>query len=259
MDIRLRSPYGWMMIEPQSGALPDEFPYLRKKLIPLDEKNKVAEFGPGIRIPIRPFFGNLGVAPAMGILNSAPPSYNAGNLDNKWLVAGTKLFIAVQAPGSAVRSRRWARGRGRRRSLPDRGGNKFNRRIPVHGKKEHEAALAARGDPYPHHHDGSSRKPGRGRAPRAAERDDRLPDNDARYVARRCLYAHQRRSGLARHAGSGWRQGCPCGDAAKGDLPDLANEPPDVLFAGCSNLCAARLNEQEDSRSPCWVQDTLMR
>src|SRR5580698_10333705 len=89
-----------MMIERRSWALPDVYPYLRKKLIPLDEKNKVAEFAPGIRIPIRPFFGNLGVAPPMGILNSAPPSYNAGNLDNKWLVAGTKLFIPVQAPGA---------------------------------------------------------------------------------------------------------------------------------------------------------------
>ena len=100
VDIRLRSPYGWMMIEPQAGALPEQFPYQRKKLIPLDEKNKVAEFAPGIRIPIRPFFGNLGVAPPMGRLNSAPPSYHAGNMDNKWLVAGAKLYIPVQAPGA---------------------------------------------------------------------------------------------------------------------------------------------------------------
>jgi acetamidase/formamidase len=99
-DIRLRSPYGWMMIEPGAGSLPEEFPYLRKKLIPLDGKSKLAEFAPGIRIPVRPFFGNLGVAPPMGRLSSAPPDYNAGNLDNKWLVAGTKVYIPVHVPGA---------------------------------------------------------------------------------------------------------------------------------------------------------------
>ena len=99
-DIRLRSPYGWMMIEPGAGALPEEFPYLRRKLVPLDEQKKVAEFAMGIRIPIRPFFGNLGVAPPAGRLDSAPPAYNAGNMDNKWLVAGTKLYIPVQVPGA---------------------------------------------------------------------------------------------------------------------------------------------------------------
>ena len=100
LEVRLRSPYGWMMIEPGAGALPEEFPYLRAKLVPLDDKNKVAEFAPGIRIPVRPFFGNLGVAPPTGRLDSAPPAYNAGNMDNKWLVAGTKLYIPVQVPGA---------------------------------------------------------------------------------------------------------------------------------------------------------------
>ncbi len=99
VEVRLRSPYGWMMIEPGAGALPEEFPYLRKKLIPLDRDKMVAEFAPGIQIPVRPFFGNLGVAPPLGRLSSAPPDFNAGNLDNRWLVAGTRLMIPVQVPG----------------------------------------------------------------------------------------------------------------------------------------------------------------
>jgi acetamidase/formamidase len=66
----------------------------------LDEKNKTAEFGNGIRIPIRPFFGNLGVAPPLGRENSAPPGYFAGNMDNRWLVAGTRVYIPVQVPGA---------------------------------------------------------------------------------------------------------------------------------------------------------------
>lgn len=100
VDIRLRSPYGWMMIEPGAGELPEEFPYLREKLVRLDERNRIAEFAPGIRIPVRPFFGVLGVAPPEGRLSSAPPAYNGGNMDNKWLVAGAKVYLPVQVPGA---------------------------------------------------------------------------------------------------------------------------------------------------------------
>jgi len=100
LEIRLRSPYAWMMIEPAAGLLPEEFPYLREKLVRLDAQSNTAEFGPGIRIPIHPFFGNLGVAPPIGRLSSGPPAYNGGNMDNKWLAAGTKVFLPVQVPGA---------------------------------------------------------------------------------------------------------------------------------------------------------------
>src|SRR5262249_45974333 len=55
----------------------------------------------GIEIPLRPFFGSMGVAPPAwaGRISSGPPGIHAGNLDNKELVAGTTLFIPVHAPG----------------------------------------------------------------------------------------------------------------------------------------------------------------
>ena len=61
-----------------------------------------AEFMPGIVIPLRPFFGSMGVAPApeVGRVSSNPPGVHAGNLDNKELVAGTTLFIPVLVPGA---------------------------------------------------------------------------------------------------------------------------------------------------------------
>jgi acetamidase/formamidase len=100
LSVRLRSSYAWTMFQPDAGILPEEFPYVKEKLVPLDEKNGLADFGPGIRIPLRPFFGNLGVAPPFGRLSSGPPAYNGGNLDNKWLVAGTKVYLPVQVPGA---------------------------------------------------------------------------------------------------------------------------------------------------------------
>ena len=72
------------------------------KIIQLDRKTMTAEFLPGIVIPLKPFFGSMGVAPApeVGRVSSNPPSRHAGNLDNRELVAGSTLFIPVFVPGA---------------------------------------------------------------------------------------------------------------------------------------------------------------
>ena len=74
----------------------------RTRIIQLDAKTMTAEFVPGIVIPLRPFFGSMGVAPPpeAGRISSNPPGIHAGNLDNKALVAGTTLLIPVHAPGA---------------------------------------------------------------------------------------------------------------------------------------------------------------
>jgi acetamidase/formamidase len=100
--IRLAIPYAINSFLPGRGFLPDDYPYARTKVIPLDEKRMVARFAEGIEIPIRPFFGSMGVAPpeVTGRISSGPPWMHAGNLDDKDLVAGTTLFIPVQARGA---------------------------------------------------------------------------------------------------------------------------------------------------------------
>jgi acetamidase/formamidase len=62
----------------------------------------VAQFAPGIDIPLHPFFGSMGVAPPhdSGRVSSNPPGIHAGNMDNKELVAGTTLFIPVHSAGA---------------------------------------------------------------------------------------------------------------------------------------------------------------
>jgi acetamidase/formamidase len=71
-------------------------------ILPLDRKKMTATFAPGIVIPLRPFFGSMGVAPPpeAGRVSSNPPGTHAGNLDNRELVAGTTLFIPVHVPGA---------------------------------------------------------------------------------------------------------------------------------------------------------------
>src|SRR6202167_1024059 len=72
------------------------------RIIPLDRRRMMATYAPGIVIPLRPFFGSMGVAPApeAGRVSSNPPGRHAGNLDNRELVAGTILYIPVFAPGA---------------------------------------------------------------------------------------------------------------------------------------------------------------
>ncbi|HYK16973.1 MAG TPA: acetamidase/formamidase family protein, partial [Bryobacteraceae bacterium] len=100
--IRLAIPYSYNGFRPGSGFLPDEFPYARTKIVPLDRDRMVAHFTDRIEIPLRPFFGSMGVAPpeSAGRYDSAPPWMHGGNMDNKELVAGTTLYLPVNAKGA---------------------------------------------------------------------------------------------------------------------------------------------------------------
>ena len=86
-----------------SGYLPDNcVKDAPVKILPLNRQKMTAEFAPGIVIPLRPFFGSMGVAPAaaLGRVNSAPPGRHAGNLDNRELIAGSTLYIPVFVAGA---------------------------------------------------------------------------------------------------------------------------------------------------------------
>jgi acetamidase/formamidase len=100
-EIRLGASYAFNSAG-RNGLLADLFPQGQTKIIPLDRQRMIGHFAPGIDIPLKPFFGSMGVAPpeSAGKINSAPPGIHAGNLDNKELVAGTTLFIPVHAAGA---------------------------------------------------------------------------------------------------------------------------------------------------------------
>ncbi len=86
-----------------SGYLPDNCEKdVPAKIIQLNRQKMTAEFEPGIVVPLHPFFGSMGVAPApeAGRVSSVPPGRHAGNLDNRELVAGSTLYIPIFAPGA---------------------------------------------------------------------------------------------------------------------------------------------------------------
>jgi acetamidase/formamidase len=102
LKIDMDIPYAYNAFRYGAGFLTDDFPYARMKIIPLDREKMLGRFGPGVNVPLQPFFGSMGVAPppAFGRYDSAPPTINGGNMDDKALVAGTTLFLPVHAKGA---------------------------------------------------------------------------------------------------------------------------------------------------------------
>ena len=96
--------FGVNAFSPGSGVLPDEFPYQAVKLLRWPAGADRVEFAPGIRLPLAPFFGSIGVAPPplAGRISSRPPGWHGGNLDNKDLVAGSVLYLPVHVPGALL-------------------------------------------------------------------------------------------------------------------------------------------------------------
>jgi acetamidase/formamidase len=86
-----------------NGFLPENCDRsLPARIIPINAKTRIAQFAPGIVIPLHPFFGSMGVAPApeLGRVSSNPPGKHAGNLDNRELGVGATLYIPVFVPGA---------------------------------------------------------------------------------------------------------------------------------------------------------------
>ena len=85
------------------GQFPKDFQDGQVKYLYLDMNRNVAEFLPGIEIPLRPFPGTIGVARAQpGRYSSVPPGEFAGNMDIRDLVEGTTLFVPVWVKGALL-------------------------------------------------------------------------------------------------------------------------------------------------------------
>jgi acetamidase/formamidase len=85
------------------GQFPDRFPEGQVKYFYLDLERKVAEFAPGIEIPLRPFPGTTGVARAEpGQYSSVPPGRYAGNLDVRDFTEGAALYVPIFVKGALL-------------------------------------------------------------------------------------------------------------------------------------------------------------
>jgi len=92
--------WGWSASIPGFGLLADDFPDPAYRVTRLPAVGERAEFLPGIRVPVLPFCGELGVAPRTGPLSTIPPDVHGGNMDTRHLTAGATLFLPVFHDGA---------------------------------------------------------------------------------------------------------------------------------------------------------------
>ena len=100
--IELRQDWGWNLNKPLLGTLPEDFPFNRLVHLPLDRVGMTSTMPWGTKVPLAPFFGVMGVAPppAWGRISSLIPRAMGGNLDNKELRPGAKLYLPVFVRGA---------------------------------------------------------------------------------------------------------------------------------------------------------------
>ncbi|KAH9884491.1 Formamidase [Cubamyces lactineus] len=102
--------WGWTALIPGFGLLADEFPEPALKIWSLERAGEGTEGGygyawfdreKGIRIPLRPFAGEMGVAPGKpGAHSTIPPYATGGNVDTRHLSKGATLYLPVEVEGA---------------------------------------------------------------------------------------------------------------------------------------------------------------
>ncbi|XOV83935.1 MAG: acetamidase/formamidase family protein [bacterium] len=93
--------WGWMALLPQFGVFAGEINSTSMRTFKIDHKKNAVVFNDEISVPLKPFAGIMGVAPAPGEpLDTFPPRENGGNMDNPALVEGTTVYFPVFTEGA---------------------------------------------------------------------------------------------------------------------------------------------------------------
>ena len=95
------SGWGWTANIPGFGLLADQFKDPALHIWKYDAATLApAMYGPGGRVPLKPFCGTIGLAPAEAGLHSiVPPRRMGGNMDIRDMAAGTILYLPVDVAG----------------------------------------------------------------------------------------------------------------------------------------------------------------
>ena len=95
------SGWGWTANIPGFGLLADQFPEPALHLWSYDPASLAPSlYGPGGRVPLRPFCGTIGLAPAeAGQHSVVPPRRVGGNMDIRDIAAVTELYLPVEVRG----------------------------------------------------------------------------------------------------------------------------------------------------------------
>ena len=102
MDVTLRQNWGFNLIIPLLGTIPEDFPDFVINILPIDKQAGTVKLPWGGQLKLSPFFGVMGVAPPpnWGRISSVVPRAMGGSMDNKELVTGTKVLFPVFNEGA---------------------------------------------------------------------------------------------------------------------------------------------------------------
>src|SRR3954471_18997761 len=100
--IELTADWGWNVIRPLRGSLPEDILNFERGVIPIYRHAMRARLAWGPSVPLSPFFGILGTAPRpeYGRISSVEPREFGGNMDCKEFIAVPSLFLPVFVPGA---------------------------------------------------------------------------------------------------------------------------------------------------------------
>lgn len=92
--------WGWTGIIPGFGLLSDVFKSPKLRIWEIGHSLRMDDL---VRLPIRPFIGTIGVAPAAeGPHSIVPPRRVGGNMDIRHLRQGSTLYLPVEVPGALL-------------------------------------------------------------------------------------------------------------------------------------------------------------
>jgi acetamidase/formamidase len=96
------SGWGWTMASPRIGLLANQFTERELHIWHYDPSATVpAAFGNFARVPLKPFAGTIGVAPAApGRHGVLPPRRVGGNMDLRDGAAGAELYLPIEVAGA---------------------------------------------------------------------------------------------------------------------------------------------------------------
>jgi len=103
LDVTPRIPYGTVAVIPGAGALFDMVPRPYSHTVHLDLKRNAGVFDNKVEVPLGPFMGVMATCPAPSegpYRRSGPPGAFGGNLDCKYLTAGSTLYLPVFREGA---------------------------------------------------------------------------------------------------------------------------------------------------------------
>jgi acetamidase/formamidase len=91
--------WGWTSFGPGRGLLPEDFPRHHLQIWDLED-GKYGYGMQGVRVPLAPFCGVMGVALAEpGEHSTVPPRRVGGNMDVRQLTAGTTVYLPMEVDG----------------------------------------------------------------------------------------------------------------------------------------------------------------